>query len=88
MKVVIEVQKYEDDKNENKVKRIEKMEVKWYIFWLGFLWKENEKCFIDRRENEEDERVRDLSKFVQTLKNGLYEWLGWSKRYIIGVEGV
>ena len=52
------------------------MEVKWCIFRLGFLWKENEKGFIDRRENEEDERVRDLSKFVQTLKNGLYEWLG------------
>ena len=64
MKVVIEVQKYEDDKNENKVKKIEKMEVKWCIFRLGFLWKENEKGFVDRRENEEDERVRDLSKFV------------------------
>ena len=64
MKVVIEVQKYEDDKNENKVKKIEKMEVKWCIFWLGFLWKENEKGFVDRRANEEDERVRDLSKFV------------------------
>ena len=64
MKVVIEVQKYEDDKNENKVKKIEKMEVKWCIFRLRFLWKENEKGFVDRRENEEDERVRDLSKFV------------------------
>ena len=64
MKVVIEVQKYEDDKNENKVKKIEKMEVKWCIFRLGFLWKENENGFVDRRENEEDKRVRDLSKFV------------------------
>ena len=64
MKVVIEVQKYEDDKNENKVKKIEKMEVKWCIFRLGFLWKENKKGFVDRRENEEDERVRDLSKFI------------------------
>ena len=64
MKVVIEVQKYEDDKNENKVKKIEKMEVKWCIFWLGFRLKENEKGFVDRRENEKDERVRDLSKFV------------------------
>ena len=40
------------------------MEVKWCIFWLEFLWKENKKGFVDRRENEEDERVRDLSKFV------------------------
>ena len=64
MKVVIEVQKYKDDKNENKVKKIEKMEGKGCRFRLGFLWKENEKGFVDRRENEEDERVRDLSKFV------------------------
>ena len=50
MKVVIEVQKYEDDKNENKVKKIEKMEAKWCIFWLGFQWKENEKGFVREKK--------------------------------------
>ena len=39
--------------------------------------KENEKG-----KTEEDKRVRDLSKFVLTIKNGFYEWLGWSKRCI------
>ena len=64
MKVLIEVQKYEDDKNENKVKKIEKMEVKWCIFWLGFYWEGNGKVFVNRREDEEDERVENFSKFV------------------------
>ena len=74
MKVVIEVQKYEDDKNENKVKKIQKIEEKWCRFRLRFCWKGNGKFFVNRREDEEDERVKNFSKFV-------YDWKFW----VVGV---
>ena len=45
MKVMIEVQEYEDDKNENKVKKIEKMEGKGCRFSVRVSVKRKWKSF-------------------------------------------